>query len=335
MASQTKKIQRVKQNTKKVPKTRATPKVRKWREALNALRSNATYDDLALLAREPKPKKKVTPRLPIADLVIADKVFQWRGEHSDLHAEERHMRELIRVVELGRELEPIIVIQIADKLYVVDGHHRLAAYAAVGKRSVPVTPFFGSFRDAWLKSLDVNIKDKLPLTRADKYEAAFALAKHKICRELDATWGAIAVRAGVSERLVHKMGSLLKRELDKGHEDAFKWSWSRMLDKARNETSFYDPGTEGFLNQQARKMADEIMAKVGMNLTANPDITAIALRMISEELPRALIEEWRDEIREVLIGQARDAESNEAELAFEQAFECLEKADPRVSDFDL
>jgi hypothetical protein len=79
-------------------------------------------------------------------------------------------------------------------------------------------------------------------------------------------------------------------------------------------------------------MADEIMAEVGMNLTANPDITAMALRMISAELPRALIEEWEEETVEVLIGQAREAESEGAERALEEAFSHLRHA--RLQAFD-
>ena len=81
-------------------------------------------------------------------------------------------------------------------------------------------------------------------------------------------------------------------------------------------------------------MADQIMAKVGMNLTANPDITAMALRMISEELPRALIEEWEEEVVEVLIGQTRDAGSEEAERALREAFGHLSNA-RRRTDFDI
>ena len=80
-------------------------------------------------------------------------------------------------------------------------------------------------------------------------------------------------------------------------------------------------------------MADQIMAKVKINLTANPDITAIALRMISEELPRALIEEWQEETKEVLIGQAQDLESEEAERAFKEGFNHLSSA--RFSEFDI
>ena len=65
------------------------------------------------------------------------------------------------------------------------------------------------------------------------------------------------------------------------------------------------------------------MSKVGINLTANPDITAKALAMISEELPRALIEEWQEEAMEVFIQRARDFENEEAEQALAKAFERL------------
>ena len=62
------------------------------------------------------------------------------------------------------------------------------------------------------------------------------------------------------------------------------------------------------------------------NITANPDITALALTMISEELPRALIEEWSEEVMEVLIQQAREANSENAERALTSAFEALSAA---------
>jgi hypothetical protein len=78
-------------------------------------------------------------------------------------------------------------------------------------------------------------------------------------------------------------------------------------------------------------MADQIMSKVHMNLTANPDITAMALAMISEALPRALIEHWEEDAMEVFLQEAREVESEEAEVALREAFERLnaarEKAD--------
>lgn len=322
-----------KQSRRTASKARPIAKVRKWREALNTHTSKATYDDLAKLAREPKPPKTLKSQVKVSELVVAENVFQWRGEHSDLLAEERHMRELMRVLQLGRDLEPVDVIQLGDQLYLVDGHHRLAAYAAVGKTTVPVKPFTGTLEAAWLNALDANVRDKLPLTREDKHEAAFTLVKHRVHRALDMSWSDIAERAGVSERVVYKMRRTLIDALDKGRTEALGWSWREALGKVREETVEYKPGTDDFRNEHARKMADQIMAKVSMNLTANPDITAIALRMISEELPRALIEEWQEETKEVLIGQAQDLESEEAERAFKEGFNHLSSA--RFSEFDI
>jgi ParB-like nuclease domain len=304
-------------------KPRTKIRTRKWREALNPLRSAATYADLAKLKRSANQEIVADgrSRVPVSELVIAEKVFQWRSEYSDLHAEERHMRELMRTLELGHKLEPIVVVKLGEKLYVVDGHHRLAAYAALGKKTVPVTDFKGNLQAAFLKSLATNIRDKLPITRKDKWEAAFRLVKHKMRRGLALTWEDIADRAVVSERLVYKMQAIL-RENPKAQE----WSWGETLQKLKNVECDYRPGSGEYRDEHARKMADQIMSKVGMNLTANPDITAKALAMISEELPRALIEQGMDDVMEVLIQQAREVDSEDAERALKAAFEALHVA---------
>jgi ParB-like chromosome segregation protein Spo0J len=300
------------------------------------------YEELAKVKRHAKPAAlESRKRVPITDLFVAEQVFQWRRPHSDLQAEERHMGELMRALEQGRELEPILVMTIGDKLYVVDGHHRVAAYAALKRKTVPVVHFNGGLEDAWLKSLDANIRDKLPITREDKYEAAYTLVKHKVRRDLNMTWEEIARRATVSERLIYRMQRELKKALEEYEyaksalakndddtelpEDPYRLSWKESLRTQRDKAGEYEPGEE-FRNEHARKMADQIMSKVRMNLTANPDITAMALRMISEQLPRALIEEWEQEAIDVLIQQARDADSEDAEQALKRARELLNDA---------
>lgn len=308
---------------RKTRKPRMKVKPRKWRDALNSLRSDNTYDDLKKLqGNAPRLQTSDERRwVPVNELLVAEKVFQWRGEHSDLHAEERHMRELMRTVELGRDLEPIVVITLRKKPYVVDGHHRLAAYAALGKKNVPVRHFKGDLQAAFFNSLDTNICDKLPITRKDKFEAAFRLVKHKIQYVLPMTWEEIAQRAVVGERLVYKMQAMLQKD-----PKAWASSWVTTLQNARDQETDYQPGSDEFRYEHARKMADQIMSKVHMNLTQNPDITAMALGMISEELPRALIEEWTEEVMEFLIQRAREANSEDAERALMGAFECLSSA---------
>jgi ParB-like nuclease domain len=309
-----------KQKKRKGRKPRARAKARNWREALNALKGDATYEDLKSIERTARPAREVDQRrnVPIQELIVAEKVFQWRGEHSDLHAEERHMRELIRALELGRGLAPIVILKLGKKPYVVDGHHRLAAYASVGKTTVPAQFFNGSLEEAYLKSLDLNITDKLPIVRKDKWEAAFRLVKHRMRHADWLTWEGIAQRAVVSERLVYKMQATLR-----DNPEAFDWSWGKTLGQIRDQETEYRPGSDDFRDEHARKLADQIMSKVRINLTANPDITARALAMISEELPRALIEEWQGQAMEVFVQQARDANNEEAERALEEAFRHL------------
>jgi hypothetical protein len=72
------------------------------------------------------------------------------------------MRELIRALELGRDLAPIVIKRLGKKLFVVDGHHRLAAYAAQGKTTVPVQHFNGSLEEAYFKSLDLKHSGQAP-----------------------------------------------------------------------------------------------------------------------------------------------------------------------------
>lgn len=304
-------------------KPRAIVKSRKWRDALNALRSDQTYEDLAGIERSSKPMDVADERrrVPIKELVVAEKAFQWRGEHSDLFAEERHMRELIRTLELGQNLLAIVVKRIGKKLYVIDGHHRLAAYAALGRTTVPAAYFKRSLYEAFLKSLDANIRDKLPITRKDKLEAAFRLVKHRVRHGTLMTWEEIAQRAVVSRRLVYKMAAMLRET-----PQALEWSWTKTLMDAQDRENDHQPDGDEFRNEHARKMADQIMAKVRMNLIANPDITAMALAMISEQLPRALIEEWEGEAVEFFIEQARELNSEEAEYALREAFSRLDTA---------
>jgi hypothetical protein len=308
---------RNKRSKRRGRKPRPQVKSRNWREALNPLKRDATFENLKDIERTARPAKEVDQRseVPIRELVVAEKVFQWRAGHSDLHAEDRHMRELMRTLELGRHLLPIVILRLGKKLFVVDGHHRLAAYAALGKSTVPVHYFDGSLEAAYFKSLDLNVRDKLPMVRWDKFEAAFRLVKHKMRYPHSLTWEEISERAVVSERLVYKMQASLRE-----NPKAVDWSWAETLGKQRDEEADYRPGTDDFRDQYARKLADQIMSKVSINPTANLDITARALAMISEELPRALIEEWQEQAMEAFIQQARDANSDEAEQALKAAF---------------
>lgn len=103
---------------------------------------------------------------------------------------------------------------------------------------------------------------------------------------------------------------------DEDKDEVYKRSWKQLQAKDEDESDF---DAEEFVDTEARKMADAIIASVGRPLVGNPDITAKALRMISEHLPRVLIEEWLDIVEEVLLEQAEETSEKVAE-AFQEAF---------------
>ncbi|MFE1439657.1 ParB/RepB/Spo0J family partition protein [Streptomyces sp. NPDC058739] len=78
--------------------------------------------------------------------------------------------EHVELLVAARDLPPILVHR--GSMRVVDGMHRLRAAELRGDTTVPVTFFDGDAEDAFLLSVDVNVRHGLPLSRADREAAA-------------------------------------------------------------------------------------------------------------------------------------------------------------------
>ena len=138
-----------------------------------------TVADIAamLAGAEPQENSKATRSLPRDRIVIAEKVFQWR--FLDAGARDDHILDLANIVaETEKPLDAIIVFRVGDKFYVVDGHHRLAAYdTARWAKAIPVTVGEGSLKQAREAGLKFNSKNTRNLSRQEKQEAAWQLGK--------------------------------------------------------------------------------------------------------------------------------------------------------------
>jgi hypothetical protein len=106
-------------------------------------------------------------------------VFQWRRYERDQVRSARHITALVSALKAtGEPFEPILVFPAGDRFFAVDGHHRLAAYDHAGWNApIPVKLFEGSFDAARLAALQANNRDKLPMTRAEKFDAAWRMVK--------------------------------------------------------------------------------------------------------------------------------------------------------------
>ena len=112
---------------------------------------NLTLEQLKALQDKQPPRTDQPDDLPLSELHVAPGVFQWRLENEDIGADERHVMDLVWVLEnanASKPLDPIVVYPIAARFFVLDGHHRLDAYHTAGwKGPVPVEHFPGTLKE--------------------------------------------------------------------------------------------------------------------------------------------------------------------------------------------
>lgn len=163
---------------------------------LVALQGGAMIDPAAKLKR-----LRETPHqaLPLAS-VHADEAYQPRAvdlvpylkrRSVELRSEEHkaHMR-LALEASAAVELEPILCAEVAGKVYVIDGHHRLAAYRLAKRDKVPARVLPMEHAEAVLLSKLVNCTER-------------ALEMHTGQRT-DAAWQALAIYTKRGTYPLHK-----------------------------------------------------------------------------------------------------------------------------------
>lgn len=143
-----------------------------------------TMDDIAakLAANAGAARKHAAAgavvKLKRKDICVAEAVFQWRTPQYNMLPSNDHILEMAKATRNTGALEAILVLPVAEQYYVMDGHHRLAAYVtAEWKGDIPAIVFDGSLDEAVREALRSNSKNKLPMTTKDRTEAAWRLVK--------------------------------------------------------------------------------------------------------------------------------------------------------------
>ena len=96
-------------------------------------------DIAAILAQTKAPPEQSKGRCNLnrESIFIASKAFQWRLPNENEGARDDHIQTLANAIrDTGKPLDPILVFTVGDAFYVVDGHHRLAAYDTAQWRKV-------------------------------------------------------------------------------------------------------------------------------------------------------------------------------------------------------
>jgi ParB-like chromosome segregation protein Spo0J len=254
-----------------------------------------------LKAEAGKEAPNAPSRLPLKAIKFATSVFQPRDTDHAFLATDSHMNALAEAIRNApdNQLEAITVWWSGKVWYVIDGHHRLAAYSRATAKdkklkieTIPVQVFRGSLEEAIREASALNCRDKLPMSKSDKLERAWKL----VC--LDNGWTKEAIRdaASVSIRTVANMRSKRKELLkDQSTSEVLNLSWQDA--KSDGTTMTVDDDWKEKLAITWQKRLVKVFAQ---KFAEQPEIAARALQIYSERLPSMLIREWPDELREVV-----------------------------------
>lgn len=227
---------------------------------------------------------------------VAAGVFQWRIPKRNMLPSDDHIFGMAQALHRQRApLTPITVFPVGDAYYVMDGHHRLAAYdTARWTKAIPAQVYQRSLDEAWRSALGRNSKDKLPMTKEDKLSAAWRIVKKDDPRDSIAS---VANLSQVSESTVSNMRKVWNTINDGKHGDpkeiqALTWAKARRLAEGRADQA----ELEDWLEQEANKLVEALhRAKLVGRLTKSADILALVLEKLGEGLPAALMAEWSEE----------------------------------------
>lgn len=239
-------------------------------------------------------------------LAAATGVFQWRCCERDKIRSAAHIAELVRALRTtGAPFEPLTVFPAGDKFFVMDGHHRLAAYeAADWSKPVPVEVYGGSLEDARLTALQSNSKDKLPMRREEKAEAAWRLVKEDngLSKQQLLSLGL------VSNGTIGTMRAKWREIKDAGDPSLLKTTWTHALQWASGGRVEWN--AENWREQKVLELVERLVAAgIAKEYGKHPDVVAEALCRIDPDLPTTVMAQLEpdDVIERMQALKAEDA----------------------------
>jgi hypothetical protein len=207
-------------------------------------------------------------------------VFQWRDAECDRYDKARHVSTLMRALSItGKPLDPLLVFPAGSKFFLIEGHHRHAAYRyADWKDPVPVEVFSGSLDEACMAALRGNNKDKLPMTRIEKSNAAWRLVlEDKLSKNEIKELGLVGrTTVGDMRHTRDKIQAAGKDPFSMDWEEARCWTPHDTLDTE-------DPDWRETKVQELVEHLHE--SGIATQLLKHPDLMMLAFGRIDKELP--------------------------------------------------
>lgn len=249
-----------------------------WTDTVNELQ--------ARIAAGSTPAPNLT-ELAIGDLEIIDAVFQHRSGNQA--GSGQHIDSLVKSLRnrKGVALDPIVVFWVGDGWVLIDGHHRVDAYAEHGRSEpVPVRVFKGTLDEAICEALRGNSRDKLSMGRREKSEAAWRLVIGTNLRTFQ-----IVESSTISKVTIYKMNKARDEIRQKWPETKLaSLSW----ENAQNYSGLASPEQqfdEEWQENQSKDLANRLVRHFGSNLGKQPEILWRAIEIYDGRLAEQL-KEW-------------------------------------------
>jgi hypothetical protein len=219
----------------------------------------------------------------------------------------------------GGPLKPILVFQAGGRFFAVDGHHRLTAYdAATWDETIPVEVFAGTFEEALMEGLRRNSADKLPMTLAEKREAAWRLTKERDMRGLsrDDIVRHTTISVGTFNNMRSKWNAIKAEVAKTRDERLLEMNWARALRWGSDPVEYDDAWREKTIEKLKNRIIQSGLASA---FTTKLDLMMVALSRIDPNLPANLASEAGPEICKWVLDQHNDAMELEIEMAKRRA----------------
>ncbi|TDR05952.1 ParB N-terminal domain-containing protein [Marinomonas communis] len=249
-----------------------------------------------------KAEPKVDSLLHLEQIHEAIEVFQPRDLANDTASKEQHIRNLMDAIfnESGNRLDPIVVWWSGFKWYVLDGHHRLMAYKRVqGLKKIkileiPVRVFSGSLVLAMAESTRLNSKDKLAMTRDDKFNRAWlfiAMDKGLSKREVATI---CKVGSATVSRMRKKLNEIRELQPHDWQSVALGMSWKEAMAFNQNGRVIDD----GWEDRLALEWSKRIAKTFGNKPQQQPEVFVRALEMYSPHMLKGIAQHLKEFIED-------------------------------------
>lgn len=190
-----------------------------------------------------------------------------------------HVRTLAAVITQGTHVPPLLVWPNTDpetgltRFTLLDGHHRLAAYACLKKTdAIPVRMFEGDVMEAMEAAVKANTETRLPLTPTQRKNAAWKLVwLYSDAMSIRRT----AQAAGVSKRFVSIMRA--RASLMKAQGQDWTGNWYNDQRDHGSDQDQYQEMTNGQRKSAIKQLSKDLQKAAGMWPKKDREVFADAL----------------------------------------------------------